>query len=130
MVRGYDELAPDEKPDYFCHPWNYEIKTDDTDSFSSDAVWAESPHTINEVGSTSDRLLHIVTAKSYLMRKPVTARKLLKREVAKSAMRRLICVMNSMCCLSEECMVCIYSLSIPDCRRRLSMLPNKDCDSI
>lgn len=52
MVRGYDELAPDEKPDYFCHPWNYEIKTDDTDSFSSDAVWAESPHTINEVGST------------------------------------------------------------------------------
>lgn len=49
--RGYDESDPDGNPDYFCHPWNYEIKTEKK-GLSSDAVWAESPQTLNEVGST------------------------------------------------------------------------------
>lgn len=49
--RGYDASDPDENPDYFCHPWNYEIKVDEK-ALSPDEVWAESPHTLNEVGST------------------------------------------------------------------------------
>lgn len=51
MRRGYDESNPDGNPDYFCHPWNYEIKTEKK-SLSLDAVWAEDPRTLNEVGST------------------------------------------------------------------------------
>ena len=26
MQRGYDAFNPDGRADYFCHPWNYEIK--------------------------------------------------------------------------------------------------------
>lgn len=51
MQRGYDAFNPDGRADYFCHPWNYEIKVGDK-GLSLDAVWAESPHTLNEVGST------------------------------------------------------------------------------
>lgn len=49
--RGYDASDPDGNPDYFCHPWNYEIKADEK-VLSPDEVWAENPHTLNEVGST------------------------------------------------------------------------------
>lgn len=51
VQRGYDPSNPDGNPDYFCHPWNYEIKVD-KQAISSDEVWAENPHTLNEVGST------------------------------------------------------------------------------
>lgn len=50
--RGYDASDPDGNPDYFCHPWNYEIKIDRKKGLSPNEVWAESPHTLNEVGST------------------------------------------------------------------------------
>ncbi len=50
--RGYNEKVSDDDPDYFCHPWNYQIKPQGKKSLSPDQVWAEAPHTINEVGST------------------------------------------------------------------------------
>ena len=51
--RGYNEKTSDDDPNYFCHPWNYQIKPQGKEkSLSSDQVWAEASHTINEVGST------------------------------------------------------------------------------
>ncbi len=52
MPRGYDAFNPDGRADYFCHPWNYEIKVGDK-GLSLDAVWAESPHTLNQVDQRS-----------------------------------------------------------------------------
>ena len=51
VQRGYDASNPDGNPDYFCHPWNYEIKVNEK-TLSSNEVWAENPRTLNEVGST------------------------------------------------------------------------------
>lgn len=46
-------LNPDANPDYFCHPWNYQLKRPGgKKSLSTNEVWAEAAHTINEVGST------------------------------------------------------------------------------
>ena len=52
--KGYDELTPDEDPDRFCHPWNYQIKAtkQEKDLHDRGLAWAERPYTLNEVGST------------------------------------------------------------------------------
>lgn len=53
---GYKEEAPDEDPDRFCHPWNYQLgrylKREEHQKLGGDYVWAEEPTTLNEVGST------------------------------------------------------------------------------
>ena len=53
---GYREDAPDEDPNRFCHPWNYQLgrylKREERQQLGGDYVWAEEPTTLNEVGST------------------------------------------------------------------------------
>ena len=53
---GYRAEAPDEDPNRFCHPWNYQvgsyIKREGHQKLDSEYVWAEEPTSLNEVGST------------------------------------------------------------------------------
>ncbi|MDY4677827.1 DUF2075 domain-containing protein [Bifidobacterium tsurumiense] len=51
--QGYDPYHVDERADYFCHPWNYQLPHPTTNTgLKTTEVWAEAPQTINEVGST------------------------------------------------------------------------------
>ena len=51
MQRGYDAFNPDGRADYSVIHGITKSKVGDK-GLSLDAVWAESPHTLNEVGST------------------------------------------------------------------------------